>query len=151
MAILVRHRHTMGCSLFCLRSLLSGGAYGPLRLANPPLRTINDVFKLAKRRQLGDIKNIGPGRTKEIETVVLSIAASEDESAITEGRLQVLLELEVKPELATDKRKILGLLEEWLTNRLDNGYVSVASGGILRVSVKDQQWQFVYGQIESVE
>jgi AraC-like DNA-binding protein len=63
------------CPLECLQAVLSQAAYRPLALAQgtllPPPRTVGDVIGLYARRDLRDIRGLGPRRISEIEAALI--------------------------------------------------------------------------------
>lgn len=68
------HPLTAGCLEDCLDGLLSPGALNRLLAASPPgaARTVGDLADLYRTRKLGEIPGIGPGRTAEIEELLLA-------------------------------------------------------------------------------
>jgi hypothetical protein len=68
------HPHSPECSISCLEGLLSPAAYVSLT-RNPGLKTINDVIMLKQNDELGDIRNIGELRIREIRAALKPIEA----------------------------------------------------------------------------
>jgi hypothetical protein len=57
------------CPIECLLTVMSRNAFNPLERALP--RTVGDVAGMYARRQLGEIRNLGPRRISEIEAALV--------------------------------------------------------------------------------
>jgi hypothetical protein len=79
------HTISPGCSVNCLRSLLSAQSVNPLRY-NTGTATVADVARLCRQHQLGDIRNLGPRRISEIRAVLILAGFDMTDAAPRPGR-----------------------------------------------------------------
>jgi hypothetical protein len=97
------HSHSPECPISCLEGLLSPRAYVPLS-RDPSLTTIKDVLMLHQNGGLGDVRNIGELRAREIRAVLASIDSA-IESSTRLPDLYLMLKLQVTSDIPYQKTR----------------------------------------------
>jgi hypothetical protein len=132
------HSHSPQCPISCLEGLLSPRAYVPLH-RDPGLTTIKDVMLLHQNGELGDVRNIGELRAREIQAVLTSIGHTSGSDAQLPD-LYLMLQLQVTSDNPVPEDPMFNLVRESVSHLLDDLYLDTDDGATLHIDVAGQWW-----------
>ena len=133
-----RHSHSPECPISCLEGLLSPRAYIPLS-RHPDLTTIKDVMMIQNNGGLGDIRNIGELRAREIQAVLASMDTSVESGAQLPD-LYLMLKLKATSDIPLPENPALHVVRDSVSHLLDDLYVDTDDGATLQIGVAGQWW-----------
>jgi hypothetical protein len=132
------HSHSPQCPISCLEGLLSPRAYVPLA-RNPGITTIKDVMLLHQNDELGDVRNIGELRAREIQAVLTSITSTTRPDTQLPD-LYLMLQLQVTSDNPVPEDPMFNLVRESVSHLLDDLYLDTDDGATLHIDVAGQWW-----------
>lgn len=132
------HSHSPECPISCLEGLLSSRAYVPLA-RDPGLTTIKDVVVLYQNGGLGDVRNIGELRAREIQAVLASIDTV-SESGAKLPDLYLMLKLQVTSDIPVPENPMFTLVRESVSHLLEDLYIDTDDGATLHIDIAGQWW-----------
>jgi hypothetical protein len=89
--------------------------------------------------ELGDIRNIGELRIREIQAVLASIETVTEPSTHIPD-LYLLLKLQATSDIPVPENPMLSLVRDTVFNLLEDLYVDTDDGATLHIDVADQWW-----------